>query len=163
MAEFKQNADGSVSTIRERDSAEMERVGGVAGVAGSNQPSYPAGASMAFNIGGGTDTAGGLLQWQNLLGYDVIVGSFALDVLTIATSACSASFGHSTASTGLTAQLISAKDVHGSTGTFNSASAGPVKVPASDFITGSVSSGTSSGLVARAYFTFLPAGAAGSI
>lgn len=162
MAIFRQNADGSVSTVRERDGAEVERVGGSAGSSGTNAPSYLGGATLAFNVGGGTDTGGGLLSWQNSLGYDVIVQAFALDVLTIATSACTASFGHSTTSTGSVGQLISGKDVHSSTGVFNSASAGPVKVPSLDYITGSVGGGTSSGLVARAYFTLIPAGAAGT-
>jgi hypothetical protein len=101
-----------------------------------------------------------LLAWQNTLGYDVIVTSHQIDLTTIATAACSASFGHSTNSTGSASNMISAQNVHAATGTFNGGALS-VKVPSLDFITGSVSTGTSAGMVARAYFTFVPSAAAG--
>jgi len=161
MAELRQNADGSLSVIRENDSLDALRVGGRIGAAGSNIPGYIDGGQLVFNIGGGTDSAGGLLAWQNLTGNDIVVTYAVLDVSSTATNACSASFGSTTNSTSSASNFISAQDVHTALVTVNSG-AKSIKVSASNFITGSVSSGTSSGLVGRAVFTYFPIPAAGN-
>lgn len=159
----RQNADGSVSGLRERDLAEVYRYGGLAGPAGSFTPSYPGGGTLAFNVAGGTDTAGGLLGWQNNLGYDIIVTSHWLDVTTIATGACTVSFGQTaTNATTSASNMINGQDVHSSTGVFNGGALS-VKVANGTWITGSKASGASAGLVARAYFSFTPAAAAAGI
>lgn len=158
MAEQKQNADGSVSTIRERDSLEVCRAGGVAGPAGSNTPSFIPGSSLSFNLAGGTDTGGGILSWQNTLGYDIIVTWHALYVTTVATGACTVSIGQ-TATNGTTSSsnMISGQDVHSATGVFGTSSPVAIRVKQNEWITASKASGASAGLVGNAYFYFIPA------
>jgi len=161
MAEVKQNADGSLSVIREIDNQDVARMGGSSGAAGTNVPSYLGDTKLAFNIAGGTDSAVGLLLWQNTLGYDIIVEGAVLDLTTVAAAACTASFGSSTNSTGSSANMFASKNINSATGTFTGGAVA-VKVPSNQYIVGSVVSGTSSGAVARAYFTYFPAaGAAG--
>lgn len=161
MAEVKQNPDGSMSIVRETDSLEALRIGGRMGAPGSNIPAYIDGGQLSFNIAGPTDTGGGLLAWQNNTGFDIVVTYGILDVTSTATNTCSASFGSSTNSTGVSTGFFSAKDVHSGLSTTNSGAVS-TKVVASNFITGSVSSGTSTGLVARAIFTYFPLPAAGA-
>lgn len=159
----KQNSDESYGGYRTRDGQEMWRSGSNTGPAGSNTPSYLGGAVLSFNIAGGTDTGGGLLGWTNNLGYDIIVTSHQLDVTTVATAACSVEFGGtSTNVTTASTNMIASQDVHSATGQFNGGALS-VKVPNGKFITGSTLSGASAGLVARAYFSFIPAAAAGGI
>lgn len=161
MAVEKQNADGSYSGVREKDGAELWRAGGYAGPAGTNVPEYLGGSSLVFNVAGGTDTAGGLLSWQNNLGYDIMVTSHQLHVQTQSAGACTVSFGGtSTSGTTLASNMISGQSV-AATGVFNGGALS-VLVPNGKWLTGSTATGASSGLVARAYFSYIPAGAAGA-
>ena len=150
--EEKQNADGSLSGIREKDSFEMYRSGGYAGpaIASQNVPSYPGGINLCFNIQGGTDTGGGILQWQNNLGYDIVVVGHQLDVTTTASATCTASFGSAAGSTTLSTNMINGQDVHTATGTFNGGALS-VKVANSSWITGSKGGGASAGLIGRVF------------
>lgn len=157
MAEQKQNSDGSVSTVRERDGLEVARAGGVAGPAGSNTPSYIPGSSLSFNFAGGTDTGGGILSWQNTLGYDIIVTWHALNVTTQSSAACTVNVGATaTSATTSSNNMISAQSV-ASAGIFGTSSPVAVKVAANKWITISTGTGASSGLVGNAYFYFIPA------
>lgn len=157
MAVQKENSDGSVSIVRERDSLECSRAGGVAGPAGSNTPSFIPGSSLSFNFAGGTDTGGGILSWQNTLGYDILVTWHAINVTTVATAACTVSVGAtSTSGTTSSNNMINAQDVHSATGSFGTTSPVAVLVPANKWITASVGTGASAGLVGKAYFYFIP-------
>lgn len=158
----RQNGDGSQSGVREKDSGEVFRVGSYAGPSGSNTPGYPGASLLNFNTNGSSDTgtAGGLLQWQNKLGYDIIVTSHQLDVITPSGSAGTVSFGQAAASTTSSSNMISGQSV-AATGTFNGGALS-VKVAANAWITGTAASGTTASMVARAYFTFQPAGLAAS-
>jgi len=156
MATERQNADGSVSILREQDQQDLCRIGGYAGPAGSNIPRYNSGAILEFNVAGGTDSAGGLLSWQNNLGYDILITAFQFDVTTIAAAACTASFGATaTSGTTLSSNLMNGQDVHSASGQFNGGALS-VKVPAGKWLTGSTASGASSGLVGMASFAFKP-------
>lgn len=154
----RQNADGSQSGVREKDSAEVFRTGGYVGPSGSNTPGYPSSSQLIFNTNGASDSgsAGGMLAWQNTLGYDIIVTSHQLDVITPSGSAGTVSFGQAAASTTSSSNMISGQSV-AATGTFNGGALS-VKVAANAWITGSKASGTTASMVARAYFTFTPAG-----
>lgn len=157
MAVYKENGDGSVSVIRERDSVEVSRTGGVSGPAGSNSPAFAPGSSLCFQIAGGTDTGGGILSWQNNLGVDILVTWHAINVTTVATGACTVNVGQ-TASSGTTSasNMISGQDVHSATGAFGTSSPVAVLVPANTWITASKNSGASAGLVGYAYFNYIP-------
>ena len=156
MAEQKQNSDGSLSTIRERDSAELQRVGGVIGPAGSNTPSFTNGFTLTFNFAGGTDTGGGILSWKNTLGYDVMVMWHAINVTTASSGACTVNVGQ-TATSGTTSSnnMISAQSV-ATIGAYGTTSPVAVLVPANTWITISTGTGASAALVGIAYFCALP-------
>jgi hypothetical protein len=162
MATERQNADGSVSVLREQDQQDMCRLGAYAGPAGSNQPRFNGGEWLEWNIAGGTDTGGGILSWQNNLGYDVIVTDFSLEVLTQSSGACTVSFGQ-TAVNGTTSasNLMSGQSV-ASAGLNAAAAPVKVKVPANTWLTGSRASGASAGLVGIARASIIPALGAGS-
>ncbi len=159
MAYEIQHADGSVSQNRERDGAELSRAGGVPDTLGTI-PAFLGGFTLDFQINGGTDTAGGLLSWKNTLGYDIMVVAHVVDVETVATSACTASFGQ-TATSGTTSasNMLSGTDVHSSAAPANGGALS-VKVPVNTWITGSKASGASAGLQGHAYFFCIRAGAA---
>jgi hypothetical protein len=136
----------------------VNRQGGYAGPAGSNAPSFIPGSSLSFNFAGGTDTAGGILSWQNTLGYDIIVTWHAIYVTTIASGACTISIGQTAVSgTTSSSNMISGQDVHSATGLFGTSSPIAVKVGQNEWITASKASGASAALVGRAYFYFIPA------
>jgi hypothetical protein len=169
-----QLADGSYAGIRERDGLEEWRAGGYATPAPTStssvstipahQPGYLGGSTLHFNVGSDTssnDSGGGkLLCWQNLKGFDVIVTGHVIDVSTGSASACSASFGKSTTSTGTSSNMIATQSVT-TIGVFNGGALS-VRVNQNEFITGTIVAGTSSALRARAYFSYLPAPAVGS-
>lgn len=161
MAVEIQYADGSYGGLREKDNLSIWRAGGYIGPAGSNKPAFFGGATLVFNLAGGTDTGGGILSWQNTLGYDIMVTSHQLDVSTQSGVSCTLSGGQTAVSgTTLSTNMISGQSV-ASTGTFNGGSLS-VKVPQNTWITVSTASGASSGLVARAFFSFQPIPAAGA-
>lgn len=163
MAVERQNSDGSVSILREQDYLDVCRIGGYAGPAGSNVPRFNSGSTMEFNVAGGTDTGGGILSWQNTLGYDIRVTGFQLEVTTIASGACTVSAGQTAVSgTTSSSNLLSGQDVHSATGVFPSASPVGVKVKQNEFLTISKASGASAALVGLASFDFKPVAAAGT-
>lgn len=163
MADEAQYADGSYGGVRERDSLPIWRAGGYMGPAGSNTPMFNGGMSIGFNIGGGTDTAGGILSYVNNFGCDLIITAHQLDVTTVATGACTVSFGQTgTNGTTSSSNCISGQDVHSATGTFNGGALS-VKWPAGTWITGSKASGASAGLVGRVWFDVKTNPAAGAV
>lgn len=160
--EIRQNADGSSSFVRESDAMEMGRAGAVAGAAGSNTPAFANVGSMTWLLSGGTDTAGGLLGWKNTLGYDIEVVGAVLSVSTVATGACTVSFGQTgTNATTSASNMISGQDTHTATGQFTSSAPLAVKVAQNTWITGSQASGATSGMVGKFIVQYVPlAGAA---
>lgn len=148
--EEKQNADGSLSGIREKDAFEVYRSGGYMGpaIAMQNVPAYPGGINLQFNIAGLNDNGGGLLQWQNNFPFDIIVTAHVLDVTTISAAACTVSFGSASASNTVSTNMVNGQDVHSATGTFNGGALS-VKVTSGNWITGSKGGGSSSGLIGR--------------
>ena len=151
----RQNSDGSLSGLRERDDAEMYRLGGYmapAGVVtttGYTVVDYPGGINIQANINGASaNTAGGLFQWQNNLGYDVIVVAHVLDITTPSAGACTVSFGQaSTGSVTASTNMINNQSA-AATATVNGGALS-VKVPSNQWIVGSTGGGSASGLVAR--------------
>lgn len=160
MTVERQNSDGSVSGLRPTDGLEVYRSGAVPGPAGSNTPGWLGGSTLAFNIAGGTDTGGGILSWQNNTGFDMLVTGHQLCVTTVASAACTVSFG-STAVSGTTSasNMISGQDVHSATGRFNGGALS-VAVANGSWITGSKASGASAALVGTVFFNYVlvPAG-----
>lgn len=160
MAEFKQNGDGSVSLIREQDSQEMSRSGGYMGPAGTSQPGYLGETNAGFNVNGASGSAGGILQWQNTLGYDIIVTGAQLDITTVSATAGTVSFGTGAGSATLYSNFINALSV-AATATSNGGSLSVV-VSNGSWITGSQATGSASTFVGRFYIDFKPRLAAGS-
>lgn len=165
MAEFKQKPDGSLAFYRETDGLEISRQGGYAPVGNNTTASIPAfmgDTVMVFNMASSTSSVDGaakLLLWQNLTGFDLLVGQGIVDVTTGSSSACTASFGSSSNSTGSSSNLIGTQSV-GTIGTFTGTTT-PVKLTAGNFLTGSCV-GTSSGTVMRVFFNYISLPAAGS-
>ena len=156
-----QYADGSYGGLRELDGLAVWRAGGYMGPAGSNQPAFIGGTTLAFNIAGGTDTAGGILSYANNFGYDLMIISHQLDVTTQSSGVCTLSFGETaTNGTTLASNCISGQTV-AAVGTFNGGSLS-VKWPQGKWITGSTATGASTGLVGRVFFTVIPVPAAGA-
>jgi hypothetical protein len=155
MAALKQNTDGSVSIMRETDGQELFRAGGPPAV-GATAPAFLPGSTLKLPVAGPTDTAGGLLAWQNNLGYDIVVYGATLDVTTQSGGACTGSVGAAANGTTLNAGMISGQSA-AATGQFAKATPMAQKVPAGQFITASTASGASSGLVAKLYVEYCPA------
>lgn len=153
-----QYADGTERALRERDGAEMTRIGGYAGPAGSNVPDFPIGSTMRFNIAGVSDSAGGIQSWQNNLGFDILVTGHQLNITTVATGICTVSVGQTaTNGTTLSSNMLSGVDVHTATGVKNPGSPIGILVPKNTWITASTASGASAGLVGLLYFQYNPA------
>lgn len=108
------------------------------------------------------DTAGGLFAWANPTGGTIIVQSVAVDVTTVSSGACTIDCGVAAngttlsdtmidgASTATTARVIDDQKDAGTNGT------GAQRCTSSQFVTGSVASGASAGIVGFAYITYYP-------
>ncbi len=151
MPDVKQNADGSLSVVREQDTFEAARIGGYMGPAGSNTPSYPNGGYLSFNIAGGTDTAAGILSWQNNLAEDIIIDSFIVDIQTASSNGSSntITFGVTTVSSTTTATNLFTSHVTTNTGQFANSAPVAVKCIQNAWITGGTVAGTSGVLAGR--------------
>jgi len=111
---------------------------------------------------GAADTGGGVLSWQNPEAGAIIVQRIIVDVTTVATGACSVSFGTTAASaTTSSANLIDTLDVHSATGTFDNITDGSTngkarqKLAAGKWVTGSKASGAAAGLVGSVYIEYI--------
>lgn len=103
---------------------------------------------------GGTDTAGGVFAFENPERGPIVVEKVILDVLTVATAACSLEVGGAANGTTAASGMISSQDVHSATGSFGS-TVGTTRVAAGAFITGSTVSGASAGLIGNAYIEYI--------
>lgn len=107
-----------------------------------------------------SDAAAGLFSWQNTEeSAAIIVTRVILDVTTAATGACTANVGQAATSTGAD-NLIDGVDIGTAAGLFdNLGDAGTngkkqQKVADDEFVTGSVATGASAGLVGSAYIHY---------
>lgn len=107
------------------------------------------------------DTAGGVASVLNPEGVDVIIptGGFVLDVTTKTTSACTVDAGCGSGATTKYDTLIDGLDVNAATGVFDNGvdggtNGGAVKWAAGEYLTVSVASGASAGIVGNAYIRY---------
>lgn len=107
------------------------------------------------------DTAGGVFAWQNPEASAVLVHRVLLDVTTKTTGACTLDAGMTaTSATTLADNLIDGQDINAATGVFDNIDnqgtngTSKQKVAAGKWVTGSVASGASAGLVGFAYIFY---------
>lgn len=160
MTELRQNADGSASFLREKDSAEVGRLGSYAGAAGSNAPSFEHSVYLHFNLAT-TSGAGGALAWQNTLNDDIIVTKAVLDVTTASAGAGTLHVGSATGSAVTASNIISAQSVN-ATATVTPSTPISVKVTKNNYVTATQASGSLSGTVASLYLTYIRGAQAGA-
>ena len=109
------------------------------------------------------DTAGGVFAWENDTGYDLIVDLAYIDVTTASTGACTVDIGVAANGTTLNDTIIDGLDVNAATGVSNNIdNAGTnggigVKVADGQWLTASVASGASAGIVGSAYIKIFKA------
>lgn len=153
MAEIKQHADGSLGIWSESEGISVWQAGGPK-VPAANMPTNR-GNVLKFILAAGVDTGGGILSWQNTFETAIIILGATLDVITIATGACSLDVGEEgTNGTTAATNLFSAQDVHSAPGIFTGSSG--VKVPVGAWVTASThSGGASAGLVANLYLEYI--------
>lgn len=108
------------------------------------------------------DTAGGVFAWANPTGGSILITSIAVDVTTVSSGACTIDCGVAAnattlsdtlidgASTATTARVIDNIKDAGTNGTSIQ------KATSSQYVTGSVASGASAGIVGFAYITYHP-------
>ena len=108
------------------------------------------------------DTAGGVFAWANPTGGTIIVTGVAVDVTTVSSGACTIDVGVANngttlsdtlidgASTATTARVIDHVKDAGTNGT------AAQRCTSTQFVTGSVASGASAGIVGFAYITYHP-------
>lgn len=129
--------------------------GGVSYIAGTHLLTKCAKVALAA-----VDTAGGVLAFANPEAAAIIVNRIILDVTTKATAACTVNFGIAANATTSNDALMNALDLGTAAGVFdnvenqgaNGKSAG--KVAVGSYVTGSVASGASAGLVGNAYIYY---------
>lgn len=156
-----QVSDGSAVLQDDISGRGLMRVGGPdAGTVASPRFTVPHTAKMALAA---VDTGGGVVSFLNPLLVAAIIQRIYIDVTTVATSACSVSAGTTVVSaTTSVANLIDTLDVHSATGLFDNitdkGSAGKSKqrLAVGGWVTISVASGASAGLVGNAYIEYTP-------
>lgn len=99
------------------------------------------------------DSAGGVFAFLNPEGRNIIIDRIVLDVTTQSAGACTVSIGAAATAGTLSATAMSGQSV-AAAGQLPSTLA--AKVTSAQFITGSVATGASSGLVGRAYIYYFP-------
>lgn len=111
------------------------------------------------------DTAGGVFAWQNPEGVAIIVTRLLLDITTATSGACTIDAGAAANATTLSNTLIDGLDANAAAGVFDNtvnggtSGAGGVRVAenggAADWVTGSVASGASAGLVGSFHIEYV--------
>lgn len=151
MASIRQNADGSLGIFSDAEGVEVTRFGG------------PASASVAAPIWRGTyiakipltasDTAGGVFAFQPPdTSKNWIFERVVLDVTTQSSAACTVSIGVAANATTLNSTLVSGQSV-AAAGVFSAVNVQKYTA-ATQYVTGSVASGASAGLVGFAHLHF---------
>lgn len=101
------------------------------------------------------DTAGGMVSYANPYSYDLMIHFAVLDVTTASSGACTVSVGYTvTSGTTLSSTLINGQTT-ASAGTFNSG-AKSIVWPSGKWVTASVASGASAGIVGYLYVDVVP-------
>jgi hypothetical protein len=107
------------------------------------------------------DTAGGVFAWVNPTGVAIIVNRLVLNITTKATNACTLDCGTTaTSATTLSDTLIDGQDVNAAAGVFDNlighGTNGKAGQPlaAGKWVTGSVASGASAGIVGYAFIHY---------
>ena len=116
---------------------------------------------IAKTVLAAVDTAGGLFSWQNPEGKSIFVTRVLLDVKTPSSGACTADVG-TTATSGTTlsdnlidgASLATAAKLLDNLGDAGTNGKTKQKLAAGKWVTGSVASGASAGLVGDAYIEY---------
>ena len=108
------------------------------------------------------DTAGGVFAWQNDESASIIVTGLFLDVTTASTGACTLDCGTTAVSaTTKIDNLIDGLDVNSATGVFDNitdkgtSGVSRQKLATGKWVTGSVASGASAGIVGFAYIRYI--------
>lgn len=108
------------------------------------------------------DTGGGVFAWQNDEGAAIMVKRVFLDVTTKTTGACTVDIGTTaTSATTLSDNLIDGLDVNAATGLFDNITdkgtngKSRQKLADGKWVTGSVASGASAGIVGFAYIEYI--------
>lgn len=105
------------------------------------------------------DTAGGILAMANPEGVDLIVTKLVLNVITVATAACTVDAGIAANATTSADNLIDGQDVNAATGAFGSPSGTngkPAVLWASNqYLTVSKVTGAAAGLAGYAYIEYI--------
>ena len=108
------------------------------------------------------DTAGGVFSWQNDEGASIIVTGLILDVTTASTGACTLDCGTTaTSATTKIDNLIDGLDVNSAAGVFDNITdkgtngVSRQKLASAKWVTGSVASGASAGIVGFAYIRYI--------
>jgi len=106
------------------------------------------------------DTAGGVAAFENPLDVAILITRLVLEWTTQSTGACTLSAGVAADATTLNAGLVSGQSVASAAGTVSSTV--PKRCAANgvsgSFVTVSVASGASAGLVGRVYIEYVPIG-----
>jgi len=108
------------------------------------------------------DTGGGVFAWQNDEGASIIVTGLVLDVTTASTGACTLDCGTTaTSATTKIDNLIDGLDVNAAAGVFDNITdkgtngVSRQKLASAKWVTGSVASGASAGIVGFAYIRYI--------
>lgn len=149
---FQNNPDGTLEIVDVNDSDKVIMKIGGGGLATSVAPNYRGSVWLKFALNA-SDTAGGVFSFTNNTSFDMYVGRVIIDVTTASSAACTIAIGTNATSTATSSNnLIDGLSV-AATGVFNNGNNGGTagkeaqKLAAGDFLTGSVASGASSGLV----------------
>lgn len=163
MANIFQHADGSASLQSQTDNAKGGRHGGPS-TGTSSATMHRAPQFAVFGVTGAVTTAGGLFAWrpedQSRAHY---VNGLVMDVTTKSTGAATVDIGVASASTTLSDTLIDGVDVGTATIVANSEKhagtngMGKVKLPAGSYVTGSMASGDTAGMVATVAIEYIAA------
>lgn len=154
-----QKADGSAALVSDQGSVDQHRVGGPA-----TETSYRSDIIVKVPLAA-VDTAGGVFAWQAPANTAVIVTRVELDVTTESTGACTIDVG-TTATSAVTSSdnLIDGISVATAAGLYsnlkNAGTNGKAdqKLAAAKWVTGSVATGASAGIVGFAYIHYIPVG-----
>ena len=108
------------------------------------------------------DTAGGVFAWQNPESTVILIDRLVLDVTTKTTGACTVDIGTTaTSATTSSDTLIDGLDINAATGTFDNITdkgtngKSRQRLASGKWVTGSVASGASAGLVGYAYVYYV--------
>lgn len=163
MAVIRQHADGSASLQAESDASFSGRHGGPSsGTAAA--PKHRSPSFAAFAVSGAVTTAGGVFAWrpedQSRAHY---INGLVMDVTTKSTGAATMDIGIGANATTSSDTLIDGVDVGTATIVANSQKhagtngMGKVKLAAGSYVTGSMATGDTTGMVASVFIEYIPA------